>query len=117
MDPVLEDQIKMGPVTLRKSVKPRAEQILELAPPDMVSVVHVSSGMANFDEKVQKPQSRSYCRIGANMQLFYTYIIILNTSISALRLMLGSEGLHGTLIDALNSFSSKLMTLTPREDL
>ena len=42
MDPVLEDQIKMGPATLRKSVKPRAEQILELAPPDMVSVVHVS---------------------------------------------------------------------------
>ena len=42
MDPVLEDQIKMGPATLQKSVKPRAEQILELAPPDMVSVVHVS---------------------------------------------------------------------------
>ena len=42
MVPVLEDQIKMGPATLRKSVKPRAEQILELAPPDMVSVVHVS---------------------------------------------------------------------------
>ena len=42
MDPVLEDQIKMGPATLWKSVKPRAEQILELAPPDMVSVVHVS---------------------------------------------------------------------------
>ena len=42
MDHVLEDQIKMGPATLRKSVKPRAEQILELAPPDMVSVVHVS---------------------------------------------------------------------------
>ena len=89
MDPVLEDQIKMGPVTLRKSVKPRAEQILELAPPDMVSVVHVSLGMANFDEKVHKPQSRSNCRIGANMQLFYTYLMILNTSISALRLILG----------------------------
>ena len=99
MDHVLEDQIKMGPATLRKSVKPRAEQILELAPPDMVSVVHVSLGMANFDEKVHKPQSRSYCRIGANMQLFYTYLMILNTSISALRLMLGSEGLQGTLIE------------------
>ena len=42
MDPVLEDQIKMGPATLQKSVKPRAEQIPELVQPDMVSVVHVS---------------------------------------------------------------------------
>ena len=26
--------------------------------------------LANFDEKVHKPQSKSYGRIGANMQLF-----------------------------------------------
>ena len=38
----------------------------------------------------------------------------LNTSISASQLMLGSEGLQGTHLDALNTFSSKLMTLTPR---
>ena len=47
---------------------------------------------ANFDEKVNKPQSRSYGRIGAKMQLFYTYLMSLNTSISASRLILGSEG-------------------------
>ena len=36
------------------------------------------AGMANFDEKVHKPQSRSYGRIGLNMQLFYTYLINLS---------------------------------------
>ena len=38
----------------------------------------------------------------------------LNTSIGASRLILGSEGLQETHMDALNTFSSKLMTLTPR---
>ena len=38
---------------------------------------------ANFDEKVHKPQSKSYGRISANMQLFYTYLINLNIYISA----------------------------------
>ena len=30
---------------------------------------------ANFDEKVHKPQSKSYGRIGANMQLIFTNIL------------------------------------------
>ena len=30
---------------------------------------------ANFDEKVHKPQSKSYGRIGANMQLIFTHIL------------------------------------------
>ena len=72
---------------------------------------------ANFNEKVHKPQSRSYGRIGANMQLFYTYLKNLNTSISASRLILGSEGLQGTHMDALNRFSSKSMSLIPKEGL
>ena len=29
---------------------------------------------ANFDEKVHKPQSKSYGRIGANMQFYFTHI-------------------------------------------
>ena len=40
---------------------------------------------ANFDEKIKKPQSRSYGRIGADMKLFYNYLMNLNTSISAQR--------------------------------
>ena len=47
---------------------------------------HDSAHSANFDEKVHKPQSKSYGRIGANMQLFYTYLMNLNTSISASQL-------------------------------
>ena len=31
--------------------------------------------LANFDKKVHKPQSKSYGRIGANMQLFFTHIL------------------------------------------
>ena len=30
---------------------------------------------ANFDEKVHKPQSKSYGSIGANMQLIFTHIL------------------------------------------
>ena len=30
---------------------------------------------ANFDEKVHKPQIKSYGRIGANMQLIFTHIL------------------------------------------
>jgi len=41
---------------------------------------------ANFDEKVHKPQSKSYSRIGANMQLIFTHLMKLNTSISASQL-------------------------------
>ena len=42
---------------------------------------------ANFDEKVHKPQIKPYGRISANMQLiFYTYLMNLNTSISASQL-------------------------------
>ena len=83
----------------------------------MYSVPFIDSAthLANFDKKVYKPQSRSYGRIGAKMQLFYEYLMSLHTSISASRLILGSEGLQGT--DALNKFSSKLLTLTPREGL
>ena len=50
---------------------------------------------ANFNDKVHKPQSRSYGRIGANMQLFYTYLINLNTSISASRLIWGMRDSMG----------------------
>ena len=64
---------------------------------------------ANFDEKVHKPQSRSHGNIGAKMQLFYTYLIC----ISASPLIFWAEGLQGTHMDALNTFSSKLMALTP----
>ena len=31
--------------------------------------------MANFDEKVHKPQSKPYGRIGAKMQLIFTHIL------------------------------------------
>ena len=43
------------------------------------------------------------------MQLFYTYLIC----ISASPLIFWAEGLQGTHMDALNTFSSKLMALTP----
>ena len=33
------------------------------------------SHSANFNEKVHKPQSKSYGRIGANMQLIFTHIL------------------------------------------
>ena len=39
---------------------------------------HNATHSANFDEKVHKPHSRSYGRIGAKMQLFYTYLMNLN---------------------------------------
>ena len=66
MDPVLEDQIKMGPAILRKSVKPRAEQILELAPPDMVSVVHVSRvGFGSLGSGLSDPKQPDFrVRVG-----------------------------------------------------
>ena len=49
---------------------------------------------ANFDEKVHKPQSKFYGRIGENMQLIFThmYLMNLNTSISASQLF----GVWGT---------------------
>ena len=59
--------------------------------------------MANFDEKVHKPQSRSYGRIGANMQLFFTYLMNINTNMSASHFW-GSEGVQGTHMDALYPF-------------
>ena len=65
--------------------------------------------LANFDEKVHKPQSKSYGRIGANIKLIF---INFNTSISASSHFFESEELQGTHIDALNPFSSKLMILT-----
>ena len=45
--------------------------------------------LANFDENVHKPKSKSYGSIGANMQLIftYTYLINFNTSISASQLL------------------------------
>ena len=79
--------------------------------------MHTGAQRAKFSEKVHKPQRISYGRIGATIQIFYTYLIILNTSIRALRLILGSEGRQGADMDALNPFSSKLMTLTPRGGL
>ena len=72
---------------------------------------------ANFDEKVHKPQSKSYGRIGANMQLIFTHILWIWILLSVHHNFLGSEGLQGTHIDALNPFSSKLMTLTLRGGL
>ena len=50
---------------------------------------HDSAHSANFDEKVHKPQSKSYGRIGAKCKhatYFYTYLMNLNTSISASQL-------------------------------
>ena len=72
---------------------------------------------ANFDEKVHKPQSKSYGRIGANMQLIFTHILWIWILLSVHHNFLESEGLQGTYIDALNSFSSKLMTFTLRGGL
>ena len=72
---------------------------------------------ANFDEKVHKPQSKSYGRIGANMQLIFTHILWIWILLSVHHNFLGSEGLQGTHIDALNPFSSKLMTLILRGGL
>ena len=46
----------------------------------------------------------------------HTYLWI-QICISASPLILGAEGLQGTHMDALNTFSSKLMTLTPRGGL
>ena len=72
---------------------------------------------ANFNEKVHKPQSKSYGRIGANMQLIFTHILWIWILLSVHHNFLGSEGLQGTHIDALNPFSSKLMALTLRGGL
>ena len=72
---------------------------------------------ANFNEKVHKPQSKSYGRIGANMQLIFTHILWIWILLSVHHNFLGSEGLQGTHIDALNPFSLKLMTLTLRGGL
>ena len=47
------------------------------------------------------------------MQLIFTHVMNLNTSISASQL-LGSEGLQETHIGALNPFSSESKTLTLR---
>ena len=38
----------------------------------MYGTIPYGTHSANFDKKVHKPQSISYGRIGANMQLFYT---------------------------------------------
>ena len=73
MDHVLEDQIKMEPATLRKSVKPRAEQILEHAPPDMVSVVHVSRvrfGTLGSGLSDQKPEIPRFSGLGRVSEIF-----------------------------------------------
>ena len=72
---------------------------------------------ADFDKKVHKPQSKSYGRIGANMQLIFTHILWIWILLSVHHNFLGSEGLQGTHIDALNPFSSKLMPLTLRGGL
>ena len=94
---------------MAQSLKNRAESISGM----WLNGTH----LANFDEKVHKPQSRSNGRIGPNMQLFLAYLMNLNTYISASGLILGSEELQETHMDALNTFSSKLMTLTLREGL
>ena len=51
------------------------------------------------------------------MQLIFTHILWIWILLSMHHNFLGSEGLQGTHIDALNPFSSKLMTLTPRGGL
>ena len=38
-------------------------------------ILSTGTHSANFNEKVHKPQSKSYSRIGANMQLIFTHII------------------------------------------
>jgi len=48
---------------------------------------------ANFDEKVHKPQSKSYGRIGANMQLIFTHILWIWILLSVHHNFWGSEGL------------------------
>ena len=45
----------------------------------MFSNLQSATHSANFNEKVHKPQSKSYSRIGANMQL-----IFLNSNMSQL---------------------------------
>ena len=72
---------------------------------------------ANIDEKVHKPQSKSYSKIGANTQFMFTHILWIWMLLSVHYNFGGSEGLQGTHIDALNPFSSKFMTLTLRGGL
>ena len=48
---------------------------------------------ANFNEKVHKHQSKSYCRIGANMQLIFTYILWIWILLSLHHNFLEFEGL------------------------
>ena len=58
------------------------------------------------------PKRKSYGRIGANMQLIFIHIPGISILLSVHHNFWGSERLQGTNIDALNPFSSKLMTLT-----
>ena len=64
--------------------------------------------LANFDEKVNKPQSKSYGRIGFIFThfLWIWIFLLVHHNFSEL------EKLQGTHIDAVNPFSSKVMTLT-----
>ena len=55
---------------------------------------HDGAHSANFDEKVHKPQSKSYGRIGlANMQLIFTHILWIWILFSVHYNFLVSEGL------------------------
>ena len=81
------------------------------------SVLWCATHSANFDEKVHKPKSKIYGRVGANIQLIFTHILWIWILLSVNHNFWGSEGLQGTYIDALNPFSSKLMTLAPRGGL
>ena len=66
---------------------------------------------ANLVEKVHKPKSKYYSRIGANMELIFTHALWIWLLLSVHHIFLRSDGVQGTHIDALNPFSSKLMTL------
>ena len=72
---------------------------------------------ANYNEKVHKPQSKSYGRIGANKQLIFKHILQILILLSVHCNFSGSEGLQGTHTNALNPFILKLMTLTLRGGL
>ena len=89
--------------------KKKTSIILCVCPPELHTItstiplqLRCRAHLANFDEKVHKPQSKSYGRICANIQLIFTHILWIWILLSVHHNLLGSEGLQGTHIDALN---------------
>ena len=65
--------------------------------------------LADFNEKVHKPQSKSYGRISANLQLIFTHIYLLNLNTSQFTCITTFWGLRDSKGPIL--MHSKLMTL------